>query len=90
MEILGQANLGFIMARLDSDLFIIDQHAADEKHNFETLQKNCVLQTQKLIRPVDLQLTAANEMVLIEDMDILEKNGFGFEVRYHQCLFANI
>ena len=28
MDILGQFNLGFIIARLGRDLFIIDQHAS--------------------------------------------------------------
>ena len=40
MEILGQFNLGFIIAKLDNDLFIIDQHASDEKFNFEDQQRN--------------------------------------------------
>uniref|UniRef100_T1H987 MutL_C domain-containing protein n=1 Tax=Rhodnius prolixus TaxID=13249 RepID=T1H987_RHOPR len=40
MDIIGQFNLGFIISRLCSDLFIIDQHATDEKYNFETLQKS--------------------------------------------------
>ena len=38
MTILGQFNLGFIITKLGDDLFIIDQHATDEKYNFETLQ----------------------------------------------------
>ena len=33
-----QFNLGFIIAGKDDDLFIIDQHATDEKFNFERLQ----------------------------------------------------
>ena len=41
MTILGQFNLGFIVTKLGDDLFIIDQHATDEKYNFETLQVNC-------------------------------------------------
>lgn len=49
MEIIGQFNLGFIIAKLNSDLFIIDQHATDEKYNFEMLQQHTVLQGQKLI-----------------------------------------
>jgi len=39
MEVVGQFNLGFIVAKLNKDLFIVDQHAADEKYNFETLQR---------------------------------------------------
>jgi len=51
LRIIGQFNLGFIIAtlKLDSeftDIFIIDQHAADEKFNFETLQISEKVQAQ--------------------------------------------
>ncbi|XP_057619639.1 mismatch repair endonuclease PMS2 isoform X2 [Chionomys nivalis] len=49
MEILGQFNLGFIITKLKEDLFLVDQHAADEKYNFEMLQQHTVLQMQRLI-----------------------------------------
>lgn len=49
MVIVGQFNLGFIITRLDDDLFIIDQHATDEIYNFETLQKTTDLTHQKLV-----------------------------------------
>lgn len=32
MKILGQFNLGFIIVELDGDLYILDQHACDEKY----------------------------------------------------------
>ncbi|XP_077595856.1 mismatch repair endonuclease PMS2 [Stigmatopora nigra] len=80
MEILGQFNLGFIITKVNSDLFIIDQHATDEKYNFEMLQQNRVLQGQKLIIPQKLHLTAVNENTLMENMDIFRKNGFEFQV----------
>jgi len=38
MQIFGQFNLGFIIAGKGDDLFIVDQHATDEKFNFERLQ----------------------------------------------------
>jgi DNA mismatch repair protein PMS2 len=59
MEVLGQFNKGFIIARLKrqdekkggtDDLFIIDQHASDEKYNFETLQQTTVIKAQTLIK----------------------------------------
>lgn len=62
MEVLGQFNKGFIIARLRrrastaesrrgvDDLYIIDQHASDEKFNFETLQRTTVIKAQSLIR----------------------------------------
>uniref|UniRef100_A0AAG5DI07 Mismatch repair endonuclease PMS2 n=1 Tax=Anopheles atroparvus TaxID=41427 RepID=A0AAG5DI07_ANOAO len=80
MQIIGQFNLGFIVARLGDDLFIVDQHATDEKYNFETLQRTTVLQNQRLVVPQPLELTAVNEMVLIDNLDTFEMNGFKFEV----------
>ena len=60
MEVLGQFNKGFIVARLrhpqrdgrgaTDDLFIVDQHASDEKFNFETLQRTTQIKAQSLIR----------------------------------------
>uniref|UniRef100_A0AAX7VC56 Mismatch repair endonuclease PMS2 n=1 Tax=Astatotilapia calliptera TaxID=8154 RepID=A0AAX7VC56_ASTCA len=78
MEIIGQFNLGFIITKLKSDLFMIDQHATDEKYNFEMLQQHTVLQGQKLIVPQKLHLTAVSENVLIENIEIFKGNGFEF------------
>ncbi len=50
MQVLGQFNRGFILGRLDSNLFIFDQHAADEKYNYETLRRTTTLKTQGLLR----------------------------------------
>lgn len=80
MELIGQFNLGFIIVRLDDDLFIIDQHATDEKYNFETLQKTTVLQHQRLVLPQDLDITAVNEMILMNNLKVFEANGFQFDI----------
>ncbi|XP_052266480.1 mismatch repair endonuclease PMS2-like [Dreissena polymorpha] len=80
MDILGQFNLGFIIARLDRDLFIVDQHATDEKYNFESLQRDYVIQCQKLICPMNLELTASNETILMDNLDIFRMNGFEFHI----------
>ena len=54
MTVVGQFNLGFIVVRrresVCDDLFIVDQHAADEKYNFETLQATVKIESQKLFR----------------------------------------
>ena len=59
---IGQFNKGFIIARrrrssggssqggVMDDLFIVDQHASDEKYNFETLQQTTRVESQRLIR----------------------------------------
>jgi len=83
MEILGQFNLGFVIAKLDSDLFIIDQHASDEKFNFEDQQRNTTIKSQRLIIPQKLELTAANEAILMDNLEIFKKNGFEFEIDHN-------
>lgn len=60
----------------DDELFIIDQHASDEKFNFERLQATTVVQSQRLVRPKPLELTAVEEEIVLENRAALEKNGF--------------
>ncbi|KAL4206497.1 DNA mismatch repair protein MutL, partial [Rhizopus microsporus] len=81
MKVLGQFNLGFVIASLDDqDLYIIDQHASDEKYNFETLQKTVRVDSQKLISPQILDLSAAEELVVMDHLDVFKANGFDIEV----------
>ena len=61
---------------VSSDIFVIDQHASDEKYNFEILQAKTVFSTQKLFQPKKLYLTAQEEIVVVDHMKMLNKNGF--------------
>ncbi|GAA5949189.1 hypothetical protein JCM10213_008237 [Rhodosporidiobolus nylandii] len=99
MEVLGQFNLGFIIARrrvrlprrhradegekegegegdTQDDLFIVDQHASDEKYNFEKLQAETVIQSQRLLAPRVLSLPSHDEITAMEHLDLLRLNGF--------------
>lgn len=81
MHIIGQFNLGFILAtRAGTDMLIIDQHACDEKYNFERLQSSTVVQNQRLVHPRRLELTAVDEEIILENNDALLKNGFQVEI----------
>ena len=80
MEIFGQFNLGFLIVGLGKDLFIVDQHATDEKYNFETLQQTTHIRPQKMVVAQGLELTAGDEATLIDHLEVFEKNGFQFEV----------
>lgn len=86
MRVVGQFNLGFILAVRPSqsqgsedDLFIIDQHAADEKYNYERLQHSVVLHSQRLARPKVLELTAYEQEVVLHHDEALKANGFEIE-----------
>ncbi|KAI0067480.1 DNA mismatch repair protein MutL [Artomyces pyxidatus] len=76
----GDPSRGVGSLDLNDDLFIVDQHAADEKYNFETLQQTTKIESQRLYRPRVLELTAADELVAIDNIDILKQNGFEIEV----------
>ncbi|PSC67581.1 DNA mismatch repair PMS1 isoform X3 [Micractinium conductrix] len=79
MEVLGQFNLGFIIARLGQDLFIVDQHASDEKYNFERLQASTVLNRQPLLAPQPLDLSPTEELTVRDNMEAFRQNGFDFK-----------
>ncbi|GAB1319067.1 ATP-binding mismatch repair protein [Madurella fahalii] len=64
----------------DDELFIIDQHASDEKYNFERLQQTTTVQSQRLVQPKTLELTALDEEVILEHLPALERNGFSVRV----------
>lgn len=86
MTVLGQFNLGFIIARRrgeadgSDDLFIIDQHASDEKFNFETLQETTKIRSQRLIQPRLLELSASDELVALQHVDAIRLNGFDIDI----------
>lgn len=64
----------------DDELFIIDQHATDEKYNFERLQATTVVQSQRLVHPKRLELTALEEEVILQNIEAIETNGFKIDV----------
>ncbi|KAL0371438.1 UNVERIFIED_CONTAM: DNA mismatch repair protein PMS1 [Sesamum angustifolium] len=82
-EVIGQFNLGFIIGKLDQDLFIVDQHAADEKYNYERLSQTTVLNQQPLLRPLKLEVSPEEEIVISMHMDTFRKNGFLLEEDMH-------
>ncbi|OEL37104.1 DNA mismatch repair protein PMS1 [Dichanthelium oligosanthes] len=83
MEVVGQFNLGFIIGKLDQDLFIVDQHAADEKYNFEGLSQSTILNIQPLLQPLRLDLSPEEEVTVSMNMSTIRKNGFVLEEDLH-------
>ena len=76
MKVLGQFNYGFIIARFKHDLYVIDQHAADEKYNYERYRANTRLTQQPLIRPIPLHLSREHEQVIHDHQEIFTRLGF--------------
>jgi DNA mismatch repair protein PMS2 len=79
-KIYGQFNLGFIIAGVGHDLFILDQHACDEKFRFESYRRDTEIHVQRLLVPRDIDLTAAEELVILGNLDVFARNGFHFSI----------
>eukprot|EP00171_Calliarthron_tuberculosum_P018503 IDg18503t1 len=80
MRVVGQFNLGFIVCALGQELFIVDQHASDEKRNFEELRCAPVA-TQRLVAPLPLPLSAEDELLVMEHERAFSAGGFRLRYR---------
>lgn len=92
MRVIGQFNLGFVIAALrtgaddsgnsaGSQLFIVDQHASDEKFRFEGLNRESKIDKQPLVTPLSLQLSPAQEAIVVSNFEVFRLNGF--EIKSH-------
>jgi DNA mismatch repair protein MutL len=79
---LGQLRESFILAVNHDGLWIVDQHVAHERVLFERVQKQRAQQSvesQRLLMPIVIDLTPAQQAVFAEVSDELQKNGFEAE-----------
>ncbi|MFC6861952.1 DNA mismatch repair endonuclease MutL [Halomicroarcula sp. GCM10025817] len=78
MRILGQLHDTYVVAETDDGLLLVDQHAADERVNYERLQRQFEGETttQALADPVELELTAREAAVFEGRADALASLGF--------------
>ena len=77
MSVIGQFNLGFILTTLDNTIYILDQHACDEKYKFEYIQVNCIIHIQPLLIPYILtNINNIQEYIISQNLYIFEQNGF--------------
>jgi DNA mismatch repair protein MutL len=79
---LGQIRNSFILAVNGDGLWIIDQHVAHERVLFERVLKQRAAQrveSQRLLMPIILELSPAQQAVFAEICDELQHNGFEAE-----------
>jgi DNA mismatch repair protein MutL len=79
---LGQIRNSFILAVNEDGLWIIDQHVAHERVLFERVLKQRAVEkveSQRLLMPIVLELSPAQQAVLTEIADELQHNGFEAE-----------
>jgi DNA mismatch repair protein MutL len=78
MQVIGQFNRGFIIARLNKHVFIIDQHATDERANYEEQLDKSPLVKQVMVHPKPLYLNLIQENAILNHMEAFVKRGFEF------------
>jgi len=79
---LGQVRESFILAVNREGLWIIDQHVAHERVLFERISRQRAamkVESQRLLIPLLLELTPAQQAVFTEICDELNQNGFEAE-----------
>jgi DNA mismatch repair protein MutL len=79
IRIIGQFNKLYILCQLEDSLLIIDQHAAEERINYEKYMayyKNKEIAQQQLISPLIIELTATETQYLQEYLETFHKLGF--------------
>ena len=79
---LGQIRDSFILAVNPEGLWIVDQHVAHERVLFEKILKQRAAQkveSQRLLLPLVIELTPAQQAVFADIADELAKNGFEVE-----------
>ncbi|OTF81938.1 mismatch repair endonuclease PMS2-like protein [Euroglyphus maynei] len=81
-RIIGQYNLGFIVVHHDDNLFVLDQHALDERYNYEQLLANPPISRQRMVIAKRLKLSTTSEMLLLDNIDTFRQFGFDFNVDY--------
>ena len=78
MRVLGQFDGTYVVAETADGLVLVDQHAADERVNYEELRERLAggTDTQVLADPVTLSLTAREAALVAEYEDALARLGF--------------
>lgn len=86
LEVIGQLHGKYILAFDDSNLYIIDQHAAEERSNFEIINEklaNNIIETQQLLVVEHIEIKASYLPYLSNMM--MKLNAFGLSVE----MFSN-
>ncbi|ELZ12237.1 DNA mismatch repair protein mutL [Halovivax asiaticus JCM 14624] len=78
LRVLGQLHDTYFVCETPDGLALIDQHAADERVNYERLQRAVAENpaAQALADPVELELTAAESAAFADVADALSQLGF--------------
>ncbi len=81
-KIIGQVFKTYWITEYDGTMYLMDQHAAHEKVNYETFLeefKNRKILSQNLFPPEMISLTNKEKVAVLENVDYLKQYGFEIE-----------
>jgi len=81
-KIIGQVFKTYWITEYDGTMYLMDQHAAHEKVNYETFLeefKNRKILSQNLFPPEMISLTNKEKVAVLENIDYLKQYGFEIE-----------
>ena len=73
----GQVGGKYIIAEYEDGVVFIDQHALHERWNYNRLcSREYSLDSQRLLIPIEIELSAVEEALIVESIIVLEEAGF--------------
>ena len=78
-KVVGEAFKTYIIVEIENDLYYIDKHAAHERMNFERLKAQTQINSQMLLSPVAVKMSAEEYSVITDNIPLLAKCSFEVE-----------
>ncbi|MCX8174170.1 MAG: DNA mismatch repair endonuclease MutL [Thermoplasmata archaeon] len=79
IRVLGQVLNAYIVAEVDGELLLVDQHAACERIAYEKLRNFEKVMKQNLLTPIVVELSPKEARTLVEFRELLTSLGFEIE-----------
>lgn len=82
MEVVGQVLATYIICRNETGMYVMDQHAAKERVNYEIVREKMSNRDNKsmdLIIPITIEFSNDEYIILKENLNMLTDMGFGIE-----------
>lgn len=78
IKVIGEVFKTYIICEIDNDMYLIDKHAAHERHNFERLVAGITsFDSQTLLEPIKMHLSYEAYDALSDNYDFCKRLGFG-------------
>jgi DNA mismatch repair protein MutL len=83
----------YIFVEFEKELWVIDQHAAAERINYEKLKKQYdskAIEVQKLLMPDEITMSETEALSIQENIEALESFGFKLNVSDNKVIITEV